>query len=333
MRRAAVLVAVLLAVGGCTRDPTVIAPASSAASAPEPTAGSVAAPLPEGPVPPEEGALVGAWVKPDDFTQTGRVQAVQRFEGLVGRPLDIVHVFHDWDEQFPTESDRTFAESGRTLMVSWSGTDTRVIASGIHDELIRERARDLAELEQPVLLRWRWEMDRPNLRASVWSPQDYIAAWGRIRGIFTEEGVDNVGWVWCPHAQGFAEDGRDAAAFYPGDDQVDWVCADVYAGREYRTFAEAATPFLAWASQRPKPIVIGEFGVQDRGRGERDVWLREAWTAVRANPQIKAIVYFDAEREGEGGFDLRLDSSPDAVAVFRDMVLSPYFNPQGRQAR
>jgi hypothetical protein len=38
--------------------------------------------------------------------------------------------------------------------------------------------------------------------------------------------VQNAAWVWCPTANGFA-DGQ-AAAFYPGNNEVDWICADAY---------------------------------------------------------------------------------------------------------
>jgi len=278
------------------------------------------------PRPPEHGVLVGAWVRPTDFSDAGRVQAFEDFEQMVGRRLDIAHVFNTWDEPFPTTSDRSFASSGRTLLISWAGTESSVIVSGAEDQLIRARARDIAALEVPVLLRWRWEMDRPNLRDVTGTPQEYIAAWKHIRGIFAEEKVTNVGWVWCPHAQGFMDATRNAAAYYPGDDQVDWLCADVYAEPRGATFAAAVGPFLEWAADRPQPIIIGEFGVQ---RGDRGKWLRDAWEAVRQDPRIKGLVYFDGENKADNGFDHRLARTPDAVAAFREMLREPYFDPLG----
>jgi hypothetical protein len=216
------------------------------------------------------------------------------------------------------------------LLISWAATETAAITAGGEDALIRARARDIAALGVPVLLRWRWEMDRPNLREIVGSPQDYVAAWKHIRAIFAEENVTNVGWVWCPHAQGFADASRDAAAYYPGDDQVDWLCADVYAEPEGATFAQAVEPFLTWAAERPQPIVIGEFGVR---RGDRGGWLRDAWKVVERYPKIKVLVYFDGQSKANDGFDHRLARTPDAVAAFREMVRTPYFDPAGRFPR
>ena len=203
-----------------------------------------------GPDAPEQGAWIGAWVDPTTPTQEGRVEAVAEFEARLGRPLDLVNSFHDWTDEFPTPADVEVVNQGRRLMVSWAGTDTRVIASGRYDDFIRDRARAVRDLRVPMLIRWRWEMDRPNLRASVWSPEDYIAAWERLRRIFAEEGAANAGWVWCPLASGFPE-GR-AQPYYPGDDQVDWLCADVYPGlRQDSPSPRDSEAFLDWAVDHP----------------------------------------------------------------------------------
>ena len=104
-------------------------------------------------------------------------------------------------------------------------------------------------------------MDRPNLRAVVGTPAEFIAAWKHVRAIFAQQHVRNVAWVWCPTAKGFVP-GGNAAAYYPGNDEVDWVCADAYPGfGPYRSFADTVQPFLSWASHHPKPVMIGEYGV------------------------------------------------------------------------
>jgi len=179
----------------------------------------------------------------------------------------------------------------------------------------------------PVLLEWRWEMDRPNLQGEIWSPADYVAAWKRIRGIFSEERVDNVGWVWCPLANGFAS-GR-AQPYYPGDDQVDWLCADVYPGPTDQSFAAAAGPFLDWARSHPKPVVIGEFGwAVSAGEEQRQRWLTEAGEFVTTQPQIKALVYFDADNSDSptDAYDTSLRRAPGSMAAFRAVATQPYFS-------
>lgn len=322
--RRAVATLVAVALVGCADASPADDPSPRA---PRGATGTVVRDVPTtGPPLPDDGVLVGVAPHIEEFTQRGRLDAFRSFESVVAAPLDIAHVFHPWEDEFPDAADVQLATT-HTLLLSWGGMDTRVIASGSQDEWIRERAAAIAGLGVPVLLRWRWEMDRPNLRAQIWSPEDYVAAWRHIRQVFREEGVGNVAWVWCPHAKGFADPTRDAAAYYPGDDEVDWLCADVYSEPAGTAFEVAADPFFQWAAHKPKPIVIGEYGVLD---GDRGRWLREAQDVVEAHPQVRALVYFDY-KGGRDDADHRLVRSPDAVEAFSDMIRTDAFDPFDRR--
>ena len=132
-------------------------------------------------------------------------------------------------------------------------------------------------------------MDRPGLRDSIGGPANYIAAWKHIRAIFAEVGVHNAAWVWCPTAIGF-QLGR-AAAYYPGDDQVDWTCVDAYPGKEFIPMSTLLAPFLKWAANHPKPIMIGEYGVPRNGSPQRRAqWLTGGSRHLPSQP---------ADRSGE----------------------------------
>ncbi len=282
----------------------------------------------EAPTPPAEGAYLGAWVGPEVFTQANEILAVDSLQQQLGRKLSIVHTYLKWRASFPTPSDRAFLSQGSMLLISWAGTATQQIISGAVDSWIRTRARQIKALGRPVFLEWRWEMDRPNLRSQVRSGTDYVAAWDHIRAIFAAVGVQNAAWVWCPTAQGFT-DGQ-AAAFYPGDNEVDWLCADAYPQYgSYASFASTVDRFLNWASHHDKPVMIGEFGVPESyGGQQRAGWLRTAQQAVLADRQIKALVYFDANPAGqgpEGSYSLGGDAV--ALSAFRSMAEQPYFNP------
>ena len=285
-------------------------------------------PFHSGPVPaPTRGALVGAWIKPDELTHVGRLAAVDSLEADLGRRLSIINTYRRFEQVVGTASDQEFLAQGATLMISWATGDNRSILDGEHDDLIRKQARAVRRLHAPVLLRMRWEMDRPNLRATMWSGDDYIAAWKYVRAIFQRERADNVSWVWCPTAEGFA--GGDAPDFYPGDDQVDWTCVDVYAGEEFRPIGQLMGPFLSWAARHPKPIIIGEFGVAKAwGSAGRAAWLRDAERTFKANPQIKAVAYFESDPEGNGPTkQFQLSGDKPAFKAFHALVKDPYFNP------
>jgi Glycosyl hydrolase family 26 len=325
---AGVLVAIVAVVGAVlaviNHDDAPTTVSGPAASVPPPVGGSQPS---GGPQPPAKGAYVGAYVQPDsDYTPQGRIDAVTDFEQETGRQLDIVQTYHPWDDEFPDATDKWAVDNNRMLLLSWAGTDTRVIQTGRYDDLIRQRARAVRALGKPIFLRWRWEMDRPNLQASIWTPQDYIAAWRHVRKIFTEEKATNVSWVWCPTAAGFTA--NRAAPYYPGDTDVDWVCADVYTGQGLDDFGTAAGPFLDWAKGHPtKPIMIGEWATSDQFPGGQTAWLSQAQQVTQANPSIKALVYFDSDDKTKGP-RAQLALKGDAIGAFGNLLAEPYFNPR-----
>ncbi len=300
-----------------------------------PTPGTRAGPLRlhlTGPLPPPAaGALLGAWVKPPgSLTQSSRIAAVQGLEQGLGRRLDIVNTYRRINEPFPTDSDRAFVAGGATLMLSWAFDDSAPVASGALDATLRTWAVRLRDFNHPVLLRVRWEMDRPNLRAVMHSGTTYVAAWRHLRAVFAQAGVRNVAWVWCPTAEGFA--GGYAGDFYPGDDQVDWLGVDVYAGTRLRPLADLLRPVLAWAAGHPKPLMLGEFGVsQVWGSTARAQWLREAATVIQANARIKAVCYFDSDPDGNGPNQrFALAGDPAVLREFAALATTTYFNPARR---
>jgi hypothetical protein len=286
------------------------------ASAPSPAPQPITRPgLP--PVP-TDGAYLGLWHKvaptdPPAVQQAGFLAAEER----AGRPMAIAHFFYDFDKPFPTDNERWAIGSGHSLLISWNGRDTAGIAAGAYDDLIRSRARAVKALGVPVFLRWLWEMDGQGKADRAGTPRMYIAAWRHLRAVFATEGADAVAWVWCPNAAAF-DTGR-AAAWYPGDDAVDWLCADGY------NFATPALPwvsfehlyrhFVAWGVKRGKPLMVGEVGTVERRPGEKAAWLAAIpRTLQRTFPAIRAVVYFDEERDG---WDWRIRSSPSAVDGFR----------------
>ena len=206
---AAVIVLALAAVGGLV---TVAANGQQPDAARRPAGADNPT---QGPTPPAHGAFFGARVKGATYTDSADIAAVAHLQQNIGRRLAIVHVYHLWQDPFPSSSDLAFLRQGSTLLLSWSGTDTRAIAAGRYDSMIRQRALAVKALGRRIFLEWRWEMDRPGLQAQIHSPADYIAAWDHIRSIFAEEHVTNVGWVWCPTADGFAT--GKAPAYYPGN--------------------------------------------------------------------------------------------------------------------
>jgi hypothetical protein len=270
------------------------------------------------PTPPVQGAYFGA--------EVDERQGMARFEKGLGREMDIVSMYRSWEQPFPAGSDVAALGVSRYLMLSWDGGNTRAIVSGGQDALIRQRARAVKTIGRPLFLRWGREMDSQQTHKDIDSPAGYVAAWKHIREIFRQEKADNAAWVWCPSAGGFAS--NSVAAYYPGDDQVDWVCADAYPQppAEYVELAQVLKPFMSWARNRPKPIMIGEFGVPRSYGSRRAEWLRKAAQTLQ-DPQVKAVVYRN-EDVVVGGAKIRysLDGDQSAMSAMRELATTPYFN-------
>ncbi|NDU73095.1 hypothetical protein GWI34_10690 [Actinomadura sp. DSM 109109] len=314
------------------------------------------------PVPPGQGAYFGAWVPPEGTglpssspspsaspsepespsespsaspsgKDAGRpgMAPVAAFEQRLGRRLDIVQSYRGWKSDFPGGLERSVADGNRYLLLTWDGGDTREIVQGEHDDLIAKRARAVKALRKPVFLRWSRDMDRASEQKRVHSAADYVAAWKHLRAIFKREGVDNVAWVWCPTARGFGA--ANAGSYYPGDDQVDWICADAQPGGDddYRDLSETLKLFTEWARGRHKPIMIAEFGVPKSYGPRRAEWLREAAKTLQ-DPQVRAVVYFNSDEQARSARDRRraysLAGDKHATSALRELATTPYFNPR-----
>ena len=288
---------------------------------------------PAGVLAPGDGVLFGAHVQPP--TSGDPQQPIVDLEAKLGRRFAIDHYYRTWDAKFPDGREQWAIAGGRIPMISWGKAPTGEINSGRHDKMIRDRARGIRTLGQPVLLRWFWEMGGNRNTAAAGSPQDYVAAWRHLRGIFAEEGASNALWVWCPDASDFTT--GVAQSFYPGDADVDWTCADGYnyrhparQGTSPRSFEETFAAFHAWASERPRPMMVGEYGTVEDAPGDKAAWVTAAHEALKTMLRgVDAVVYFHSVRDREGlVYDWRMYTSESSLQAFKTMGADPWFNPQ-----
>jgi hypothetical protein len=325
LRVAAVVVVLAASAVGCSSAAKTTAGCPSVTPRPPVSGRGHDAP----PVVPTRGAYLGAFALTGAFTQQRFVASVAELQTEICRPLDIVHSYLRWQQPFPLDSQLSVSRSGQILLLSWTGTDTAAMASGADDAEIRRVAAEVASLHSPVFVELRWEMDRRNLAYVVHSPDTFIAAWDHTRAVFAQAGVRNASWVWCPTATGF--DLGTAPAYYPGDNEVDWICTDAYPapdGPVEQLKAELAA-FLAWAAPRGKPIMLGEIGVPESySPATRSSWINNAAAFVKQTPQIKAVVYFDYNPIGHSrSRDYLLAPGTPAAAAFRSLGADPWFQP------
>ena len=178
-----------------------------------------------------------------------------------------------------------------------------------------------------MLLRWFGEMDAVIYdNDEIHSPEQFIDAWRYVHDIFTAEGATKVQWVWCPTAWAFQS--GEAQLFYPGDDYVDWICADGYNWAPARDntsldlLQDIFAGFYKWADPSRNRLMVGETGVLENDPGDKAAWIRRMGTAVkRAFPDIRALVYFDAYATANfgGWYDFRIDTSSSSYEAFVDL--------------
>ncbi len=283
-------------------------------------------------VAPSSGALFGIYLQTGTRTIDEQKRQVLAHESTNGRRYDLLHYYYGWNESFPTWRETWWQDGGRIPLLSWAGPTTTNITNGSQDSVIDARARGLKALGKPVLLRWFWEMDgSANLSRAV-SPTAYKAAWRRIVSRFRAQGATNVEFVWCPTAWGFVS--GEAPRWYPGDDVVDWTCADGYnwapgkPGAEWRSLYTLLKPYYDWAVARPRPLMVGEFGAMEDPSwpGRKAQWLADARAAVKsAFPKIKAVVYFNGDGEEDRSYVWNVSSSSSARDTWRAWGLDSYY--------
>jgi len=290
---------------------------------------AAAAGRPTGPLVPASGFYVGAYTKhADGYGQDREQQATSDLETRLGRRLHIDHHYYAWNDAFPSWREQWDIASDRIPMISWNGESTDAIAKGTYDGMISSRAQAVAMLNTPVFIRWFWEMDGTKKSGFVASPASYQKAWRHIHDIFVAAGATNVAWVWCPNASAF--DDGEAMQYYPGGAYVDWVCADGYnfapnrPGDSWDSFGQIFNGFYTAGTRLGKPLMVGEFGVLERGANEKAAWFRAAHDWIAAHPAIAAAVYFNADSTNNGiSYNWRVDTAPPSFEGFRYLFSGP----------
>ena len=334
---------------------------SSIVRRPDPprTPPAYAAPRPMGKLSPTQGALFGITSVPDDASGDPTKMDITRHQTDAGRTLDIdSHYYAKFDAgagphaYMPGAREQTDLTNGRIPMISWSGGDSLAITAGSDDTIIDQTAARLKAFGHPFFLRYSWEMERASNAGATHTAADFIAAWRYLYNrMVVTDGMTNAAWVWCPVSLDFYPPPRGlnpAQPYYPGDQYVDWICADGYdwaphkPGAEWESFQELFQDaynfdFVPEADNNNtphnKPFMVGETGAEEMNPasgstpGDKATWIDEMHQSVMVHyPNLEAFVYFDHNDANGLGNDFRVDTSPDAYSAWKAMANDPYFN-------
>lgn len=258
------------------------------------------------------------------FTYGGVWQGMEPvfdLESQLGRRLDIVHWFMNWEHSWDPQLVARASQSGRVPMISWQPhrQPVRDIAAGAYDAYMRSWADGVRDFGGPVYLRpfpemngdWvGWNGDAAGL----------VLAWRRMAQVFEAAGADNVRWVWSPNLTDWPRvDGNRMEDYYPGEDYVDVLALDGYnwgttrSWSRWRSFEDIfAAPYERITALGPQPLWVAEIGSTDQG-GDKAAWVRDMLMS-NAFERLEAIVWFDQHSNA----DWRVDSDQSVVDAFRE---------------
>jgi hypothetical protein len=256
-----------------------------------------------------------------------------RLSQSLDHPLDLLNIYLNWPDRFPTSALQAIAREGITPEITWqpwrseadgshSGIALRAIADGQLDPFIRQWAVDAKSWARPLLLRFAHEMNADGVPWSAGAPGNtprlYVEAYRHVVDVFRAAGATNVRWVWSPNIS--YRGSTPLAQVFPGRRYVDVVGLDGYnsgtavAGGSWRTPEQVFGPTLAQVRSLAAglPVLITETASSSDG-GDKASWIRELFGYLRRQPDVVGLVWFNLATRA----DWPLDSSPAALAAAR----------------
>jgi len=160
------------------------------------------------------------------------------------------------------------------------------------------------------------------------TPEDLVAAWRHIHGIFRQVGATNVTWVWSVnHVSAPATRQIALERYWPGSRFVDWIGISGFnwgptrPGTTWVDFHAVYRKRYRELLRFRRPIVLTEIGAPEIG-GDKAAWIRDSIEAMlRDYPRIRGFVWYD--RRDDRRRDWRIDSSPRVLRAFRAVVARP----------
>jgi hypothetical protein len=267
------------------------------------------------------GTAIGAYVD-----GLGNLPA---FQSAIGKNLAVVLWYIPWTGSFPVADAETVSANGSIPLITWepciadpAGT-LEAIASGSYETYVRSFLQAAKDWGKPVFLRFAHEMNG-NWYPWAGSPDKYKKAWTYIYNVREAVGASNVYLVWCPNNTSQPGDAwNNIAAYYPGDQYVDWVGMDGYnwGAASWQTFdAVFGDIYSQLTALTAKPLMIGEFACAEGGG--KAGWISDAFLKIRADyPRVKLFCWFNINKEK----DWRIASSPSAEAAFKNSLQNAYY--------
>ncbi len=309
-------------------------------------------------LPPKKGIYFSAYPDLGDAEDDVTVRKIDDFATLAQKKPFWVYFSNNWYNgiAFPKEAVTTIDKNGsvpfirlmpRSMLYETTSEPIltmKRIAKGDFDSFLKQWAKDAKSYAKPLMVEFGpevngdWEPWNGTYTGGAKNgPQQFIAAYRHIIQLFRTQGVENITWVYHITIPSSPDTSWNSyAAYYPGNDYIDWIGLSVYGAlstddtwQSFTDKLDKAYPQLLKAFPQ-KPFAVVETGVvENPDKGNKAIWLKRTFTALQNNryPNIKAISLWHAQWQEANGNEAnsRIDSSPEVLDTVRQAVASPFF--------
>ena len=304
-------------------------------------------------VPPLYGVYFGAFAcgSTEDSVTPDRLNEIKKISGFTPA---WIYFSNNWYKKikFPAREVKTIYDFGsipfirmmpRTDFAAYSHDpvyNLKKIINGNFDKDLKKWAEDARDSKIPMVefgteVNGNWFPWSGALNGR--DPQRFVMAYRHIIELFKNESALNITWVFHVDADSDPdEEWNNMAAYYPGDDYIDWIGVSVYGAQsrdeEIVNFIESfdSTYKKLSAISQNKPLGIFEFGtIENPVREIKAAWIKSVFETIRDDryPRIKALGYWHSIWKNDDGSvsDMRLDSSPEVLKVAQEMLSNTLF--------
>jgi hypothetical protein len=248
--------------------------------------------------------------------------AVRNLQTKVGRKFDTTHLRMPWTTPLVNSFTRWSGSTGHTQILSWFArtkgglVSWRGIAEGDQDAWITKQARSLKATGWHGYFCFHKEPEDEGL------PEDWKAAYHRVRQIFTNVGVRNMRWVVGLMASTYLAGEADRWMPYEyGVLGVDGYNRYSCRHKGWRSFEQIFTPAHNYAAHKKKHLYVIESGCVEAEPGRKAEWIAGARATLKRWPDVVGLSYNHESTD----CTYYADTSPSSLAAFRAMGQDSYF--------
>jgi hypothetical protein len=274
---------------------------------------------------------------------------LHQLDRWAGKQLSIAGLFVDIEDSNPDYNIpvplELLRQKGYTAFINLTSSRTMAeIARGNLDRSLQRTAKAYAKWVSQGQNRTVFIAPFPEMNGSWESyredPENYKVSFQHIQTIFVKSGVPPkaVRWVFVPN--GWSSNQQRFERYYPGDDKVDVIafsaynwgyCSNSAAGqwKQWDTPKAVFGPYLdrMRAMAPTKPIFIAQTATTSTAKtgsslSMKDQWLDDAYSYLAAAPGVRAILYFNINKECDWAF---YNSNGSKNEGYKKAVTNPAF--------